>query len=214
MEVFMKNIITIQHTQSIQHTNKMIGSWRDWDLTEHGIEQAQRIGTHLMEDIKEEQYVMYSSDLLRTKHTANIVAGILGIKPIFTDALREFNLGEAIGQSKEWARHNSICPVWPGTIDWPETIDDKPFTDAETKRDVWNRLLVFQNQFMDKENENVIIVSHDGTLSIFFALWLGIDIDMLNTCNLSGKTGGVSFLREDSNKHRIISRLNDLSYIR
>lgn len=95
----MKNIITIQHTQSVQHTNGMIGSWRDWDLTELGIGQAKRIGACLSQEIQNERYVMYSSDLLRAKHTAKIVADFLGIEPIFTDALREFNLGEAVGKS-------------------------------------------------------------------------------------------------------------------
>jgi probable phosphoglycerate mutase len=66
---------------------------------------------------------------------------------------------------------------------------------------------------MASAEENLIIVSHDGTLSIFYALWLGLDIHMLNKCNLSGCTGGVSFMREDWDKNRIISRLNDLSYI-
>ena len=32
----MKNIITIQHTQSVHHTNGMVGSWTDWDLSELG----------------------------------------------------------------------------------------------------------------------------------------------------------------------------------
>lgn len=36
----MKNIITIQHTQSIHHINGMVGSWTDWDLSELGIQQA------------------------------------------------------------------------------------------------------------------------------------------------------------------------------
>ena len=40
----MKQIITIQHTQSIHHTNGMVGSWTDWDLSELGIEQAERKG--------------------------------------------------------------------------------------------------------------------------------------------------------------------------
>lgn len=35
--VVVKNIITIQHTQSIHHTNGMVGSWTDWDITELGI---------------------------------------------------------------------------------------------------------------------------------------------------------------------------------
>ena len=111
----MKNIITIQHTQSEQHVNKMIGSWADWDLTALGIEQAHRIGMRLAEEIAGERYVMYSSDLRRAKHTADIVAEHLGIEPRTAQALREFHLGEAIGHSKEWARNHLQCPVWAGT---------------------------------------------------------------------------------------------------
>ena len=37
----LKNIITIQHLESIHHTNGMIGSWTDWELSEKGIEQAE-----------------------------------------------------------------------------------------------------------------------------------------------------------------------------
>lgn len=210
----MKKIITIQHTQSEQHTNGMIGSWRDWDLTEYGIEQAKRIGEHLSQETKGEQYILYSSDLLRAKHTAEIVAGYLRVKPIITELLREFDLGEAVGQSKEWARENAICPVWPQTIDWAKTVDDRPFKGAESKRDVWNRLLGFYNQIMESEDENIIIVSHDGTLSIFYVLWLGLDIEILNKCSISGKSGGVSFMCEDSDNNHIINCLNDLSYVR
>lgn len=208
----MKRVITIQHTQSAQHMNGMIGSWTNWDLTKLGNLQAKRIGERLSSEIKGVWNTMYSSDLLRAKHTAKIVAGYLGIEPVFTDALREFNLGEAVWKSKEWARNNVACPVWPNTIDWPKSIDDIAFTGAESKREVWNRLLVFYNEVI-AQNDNLIIVSHDGTLSIFFAMWLGLDIEMLNKCNLSGHIGGVSFLSEDSDKNRIIVRLNDLTYI-
>lgn len=40
----MKTLITIQHAQSIHHTNGMIGSWTDWDLSELSVEQAEKIG--------------------------------------------------------------------------------------------------------------------------------------------------------------------------
>ena len=40
----MKTIITIQHTQSVHHTNGMVGSWTDWDLSELGVQQFKRIG--------------------------------------------------------------------------------------------------------------------------------------------------------------------------
>ena len=202
----MKNIITIQHTQSIHHTNGMIGSWTDWDLSEHGIEQAKRIGERLSLEIKNKQYVMYSSDLLRAKHTAEIIAGFLNIKPIFTDLLRERNLGEAVGKSVEWAHKNTIV--------WEKTIDDKPFKGAESRREAWERIMVFYRQIMKSTDENVIIVSHGDTLSIFNAIWLGLDVEMLNKCDLFGKAGGVSFMHENSDGKHIITRLSDLSYIR
>ena len=78
----MKNIITIQHTQSIHHTNGMVGSWTDWDLSELGVEQANKIGEKLAKQLEGKQYVMYASDLLRAKHTGEIVAEYLGITPI------------------------------------------------------------------------------------------------------------------------------------
>jgi Fructose-2,6-bisphosphatase len=202
----MKNIITIQHTQSIHHTNGMIGSWTDWDLSELGIEEAKRIGERLSPEIKDKQYIMYSSDLLRAKHTAEIVATYLNIEPILSGSLRELNLGEAVGKSVEWAHKNTIV--------WMKTIDDKPFNGAESRRDVWSRLLNFYNLIMESTDENIIIVSHGDTLSIFNAIWLGLDVEMLNKCDLFGLAGGISFLHEKDDGKHIIKRLSDMSYIK
>lgn len=75
---------------------------------------------------------MYSSDLLRAKRTSEIVAKHL-IIPIITEELREKNLGIAVGKSVQWLREN---------IEFQEkTVDDKIFHDAESRRDVWNRLM-------------------------------------------------------------------------
>lgn len=43
----MKRVITIQHCQSEQHVNGIMGGWNDWELTELGREQARRIGERL-----------------------------------------------------------------------------------------------------------------------------------------------------------------------
>lgn len=209
----MRTIITIQHTQSVQHLNKMIGSWSDWDLTALGIDQANNIGKRLSSEINANEYILYSSDLTRAKHTAEIVSCHLKMQPIFTEALREFDLGEAVGHSKEWASSNQKSAVFPGTVDWAQSVYERPFENAETKAEVWNRVSSFLSKAMSNSDKNFIIVSHDGTLSILYALWLDLDIERLNRITLSGKTGGVSFLSEDDNGNRIISRLNDMSYI-
>lgn len=209
-----KKIITIQHPQSEQHVNHMIGSWENWNLTGIGIAQAHNIGKHLAAEIGDDKYYIYSSDLLRTKHTAEIVSSYLNTSPIYDNRIREFYLGEAVGQSKEWAKNNLICPVWTDTIDWADTADGQVFRGAETRREVWHRVSQFFDMVIAQSSDNFIIVSHSGTLSILFAVWLGMDMELLDKCTFWGKSGGVSFLSEDNNGHRIISRLSDMSYIK
>lgn len=202
----MKNIITIQHTQSIHHTNGMVGSWTDWDLSEIGIQQAHNIGRNLLNQIKDKNYIMYSSDLLRAKHTAEIVGKYWGITPILATELRERNLGKCVGKSVQWLKDNMECQE--------KSIDDKMFSDAESRRDEWNRLQPFFNEIMNNEHENIIIVSHGDLLSVFNAMWLYMDIEMLTKSDLFGFTGGVSFMLETIDGKRIIKRMSDMSYIK
>ncbi|WP_346917383.1 histidine phosphatase family protein [Clostridium sp.] len=203
----MKIIITIQHTQSVHHTNGMIGSWTDWDLTNIGKEQANNIGIKLKEELsKDSVYVMYSSDLKRAKQTAEIVGKHLNLKPIINEVLRERNLGSAVGKSVQWLRENQIA--------WEKTIDDRCIPDVESRRETWKRLEPFYNDIVSSDDKNIIIVSHGDTLSIFNAMWLGLKPDDLNNCDLFGFAGGVSHFIEDDNGKHIIKRLSDMSYIK
>lgn len=89
----MKKIITVQHTQSVHHTNGMVGSWTDWDLTELGRIQADHIGKKLRDELAGKDVVVYSSDLKRAKQTAEEITKYLGVEPILRQELRERNLG-------------------------------------------------------------------------------------------------------------------------
>lgn len=200
----MKTIITVQHTQSVHHTNGMIGSWTDWDLTDLGTQQAKNIGKNLASIVGNNSFAMYSSDLKRAKQTAEELTKYLHIEPVYTKVLRERNLGEAVGKSKQWAHENTLV--------WEKTVDDKAFNGAESRRDVWNRLLPFVDNIMANENENILIISHGDALSIFNAIWLGLKPEDLNHCDILGSTGGVSFFHEDSDGKRIIRKLSDMSF--
>ncbi|MDF1697662.1 MAG: phosphoglycerate mutase family protein [Saprospiraceae bacterium] len=202
----IKNIITIQHPESIHHTNGMIGSWTDWELTQKGKQQAVNIANNLKSELKGKKYLIYSSSLLRTIQTSEIIGEILDVKIITTDVLKERSLGRAIGKSVKWLREN---------IESEEvTVYDKCFSDAESRSDVWNRLLPFYNKILHDEEENIILISHGDTLSLFNALWLELDIEYLNKINLSGVSGGVSFLYQKESGKKIIKRLSDTSYMK
>ena len=201
----MKTIITIQHTQSVHHTNGMVGSWTDWELSEVGVEQARRIGEKLKSELEDRKFVMYSSDLLRAKQTADNVAEYLGITPILRKELRERNLGKCCGKSVQWLREN--------LEQQEKTIDDRLFSDAESRRDEWNRLKPFFDEIMSNDEENIIIVSHGDLLSVFNTMFLNLGVESINNCELFGLSGGVSYMFENNEGKRFIKKISDMSYI-
>ncbi|MCI9128421.1 MAG: histidine phosphatase family protein [Eubacterium sp.] len=201
----MKTIITIQHTQSMHHTNGMVGSWTDWELSELGMQQANRIGEKLKAELLDKKFVMYSSDLLRAKQTAENIGKHLGISPILRIELRERNLGRCCGKSVQWLRKNLEMQE--------KTIDDRLFSDAESRRDEWNRLKPFFDEVMKSDNENIIIVSHGDLLSVFNTMFLGLNVETINTSEMFGLAGGVSYMFENNEGKRFIKKLSDMSYV-
>ncbi|HCW52391.1 MAG TPA: histidine phosphatase family protein [Clostridium sp.] len=199
----MKRIITIQHTQSIHHTNGMVGSWTDWELTELGKEEAKNIGIRLKEELNGENYIVYSSDLKRASQTAAIVCSYLGVKPIYDTRLREKNLGIACGKSAKWYKENRRVE---------ENCDVKPFDDAESRREAYERIKSFYDMIVNSSDENIIVVSHGGILSLFNLVHLGMKPEDTDYVIIHGRSGGVSFMRiTDDNKH-FMDKMSDMSY--
>ncbi|MFA6730475.1 MAG: histidine phosphatase family protein [Eubacteriales bacterium] len=199
----MKTIITIQHTQAIHHTNGMVGSWTDWSLTDKGKTCAENIGKRLAAELTGKQVKIYCSDLTRTKQTAEPLARFLGLPVEYRKELREINLGKACGKTRDWLRENG-SPI--------KTIDDSSFPDAESGRDVWDRLSSFYGEISPLVHEVTVIVAHGFVLPLWFAVWQKWDISMLCKAEFYGAAGGVSFMKEDEHGKHIIMRLNDMSY--
>ena len=202
----MKRIFTVQHTQSEHHTNGMVGSWTDWNLTELGKQQADQIAAKLKQELAGKEAVLYTSDLKRAKQTADSIADQLQIVPVVKTELRERNLGKCCGKSVQWLRENLECDE--------KTIDDRLFSDAESRRDEWNRLKPFFDQVMAESSENIIIVSHGDLLSVFNAMFLGLGVESLNSCEMFGFAGGVSQMIVRDDGKRIIKQISDMSFVR
>lgn len=209
----MKQLITIQHTQSEHHVNGMVGSWTDWRLTGKGRAQAERIAQRLLPHLAEKRWTLYSSDLLRAQETAAPLAEMLGVTPILRPELRERNLGPAVGKSVQWLREN---------LEMQErTVDDRLFREAESRRDAWKRLAPLFEEIMASEEENIILVSHGDLLSIFNVMFLGLPVEAMNSLDLYGMAGGVSFLHVAEDRadpgtargKRVIRRLSDMSFV-
>ena len=202
----MKTIFTVQHTQSEHHTNGMVGSWTDWNLTELGRQQADRIAVRLKEELAGKEVVLYTSDLKRARQTADSIAKQLQAVPVVRTELRERNLGKCCGKSVQWLRENLECQE--------KTIDDRLFSDAESRRDVWNRLEPFFDHVMEEDSETIIIVSHGDLLSVFNSMFLGLGVESLNSFEMFGFAGGVSRMIVRDDGKRIIKQISDMSFMR
>ena len=192
----MKQIITIQHTQSEQHLNGMIGSWTNWPLTELGHRHAENIGHKLSAELAGQSWKIYSSDLLRARQTVEPLARHMDLDVTYLEQLREHNIGEACGKSKEWAKAHGK-PLF-------DSFDTQPFPGAESWREFWQRVTDLHRKILADEAQNIILVSHGGTLAVWHPIWRG---EAIQQCEF-GPAGGVSFMSTDGTQ-----RLNDLSYI-
>jgi Fructose-2,6-bisphosphatase len=179
----------------------MVGSWTDWELNETGREQAEHIGKNLSAELFGQNYKIFSSDLLRAMQTADPLARYLGVRTEPWQALREHNAGEAVGKSGEWARANSK-PL--------NSFDDRQFNGAESWREFWNRVSGVCHDVLACEAENIVLVSHGVTLSVWQQIWSGLDITEFKYL---GCPGGVSFFQVNNDGTRETLRLNDTKYM-
>ncbi len=146
-----------QNTHQIKDI-KTIYFWPDGDppyaLTELGKSQIQEKSLQLK---SKKIDLIFSSDILRTKQTAEIVGQELGLEPKFDQRLRDTNWGVFQGKSMEqaWAFYNHNM--------------EKKFiiapSEGESWHDVKTRVIGLLKEIEEKYNQkNILIVSHGDPL--------------------------------------------------
>ncbi len=85
------SLYLIRHGESLANHEKRFLGHGDWDLTENGYKQAECAAKYF-EGVKVD--AIYSSDLMRAKHTAEAIAGVKGMAVTTSTRLREIFGGE------------------------------------------------------------------------------------------------------------------------
>jgi isoleucyl-tRNA synthetase len=126
-------------------------------LTPRGKEQVRRAVKKLKDELArrgEKIDLVISSDVLRTKETEKITAGVLtGEKVIVDRKLREINLGELEGSHE--AKYHKLFPTY-------ESKFEKRPGKGESLRDLRARLWEFLRGLEKKyRNKNILLISHE-----------------------------------------------------
>lgn len=196
-----KTIITVQHTESEHHLNGHAGAWGNWSLTENGRHQAYEIGKWLLNEKCDEGFVMYCSDLARAAQTAEEINKTLHLTPVYSELIREVNAGA--GNGKPWDWYNVHKKPSDGY-----DPDYRPFDDADSDRDLWNRLEPFYRQMIGSSDEKILIVSHGCALSFLQAMFMKFKFEDIAGARFKGKSGSISKFTIDQSGRITASYIN------
>ncbi len=203
----MKRIIIVQHCQSEHHVNDLTGGWTDTPLTDLGKEQANLVAKELRQMGLEDFYLI-SSDLKRAYMTAEVIEKEFNVNIITNQELREYNNGDAANKTKDWSnkhkqRTNGIM-----------SIDAPLWKNAETFRELFQRMEKFQKQNLRDLEKDIVIVSHGLAIGYMIMSWLGLEAEKLPDTLLQGKAGGISVLSHSMNNQNTLQVFNSLGHLK
>jgi 2,3-bisphosphoglycerate-dependent phosphoglycerate mutase len=121
MPAALRTVYVVTHPEATHHVDGAVGGWHDSRLTPAGMRAAARIADALRERIPEDADVeLVTSDLRRTRETADAIVDRFGVEPVLDRRLREKSYGEAEGGPKRgWTSVSCLRP--PSGSGWTTT---------------------------------------------------------------------------------------------
>lgn len=203
-------IILIRHGEADHHVQNLTGGWTDSALTEKGRNQLQHLAGLLAREFQgHARPFVAASDLVRAKEGAGFIAHALGDVPVHCyEFLREKNNGRAAGLTVQEARAFYHAPVTG------RELDHVNYDGGETRRSFYQRTIAGAKALLERP-EDIIIVSHKGTIQNILFYWLGLDIEEVACKKISFDIRPASLTVLGVNKwgERAVFVLNDTGYL-
>ena len=189
----MKNILLIRHGQSEWNKLNLFTGFKNIELSEQGIEEANKAGQNFKNlDIKFD--IVYTSELKRAQETAKIILQNLDqwdhlnnkTKIISNINLNERDYGDLTGlNKKETAEKFGEDQVHK----WRRGYSDQP-PNGESLEDVVTRVTKYFEEtikpaFQSDGNDNILIAAHGNSLRALLIVMNIYQPDNINTVELS-----------------------------
>lgn len=146
----MAKLFVFRHAQSTDNAKHIFSGKRNPDLTDQGIREAENIKDQLNNEAVTKAY---TSNLLRAKHTLEIVLQTHpGIVPLIDDRLRERDYGDLTGKNKD-----KVEEEFPRDYPlWHRSYNIAP-PNGESIQDVEKRVMEFIEDLKSNVQENDVI---------------------------------------------------------
>ncbi|MEY2973279.1 MAG: hypothetical protein RI886_1056 [Pseudomonadota bacterium] len=160
----MSYLVLVRHGQSEWNAKNLFTGWKDPDLTELGIKEANKAGTYL-KDLNIKFDVMFTSNLTRAQKTGDIILKVINQTPqiIKNLALNERNYGDLSGLNKDDARKRwgeEQVHIWRRSFDVPPP-------GGESLKNTAERVLPYFDEVIMPEVlkvKNILVAAHGNSL--------------------------------------------------
>jgi len=208
----VKTIYVVTHPEATHHVEGLVGGQFDSDLTATGHIHASRIADVLADRLDEHLPIeVVSSDLLRTRRTAGIVAGRLGVEPVLDPRWREKSYGEAGGRPQSWLDERFV----PVPAVGERMRHDEGVAGAETKWDLAVRIYAATAELVASPAPQQVVVTHGMAATFLLAAWIEMPVEAAGRVAFGFSSGGITTLERDDVFHNhSVRALNEVAHLR
>lgn len=198
-------LILIRHGETHYNRDRRYQGHKDTPLTRKGKKQAKDIALRLSNEPLD---AIYSSDLKRTRYTAEVINRYHSLMINILPQLREIDFGGWEGKT-----HDEIQREWKGLLDeWENEPSKIRIPRGESIKDLAERIRSTIKKIVSNHpDQRVAVITHGGPIRIILidALGLGLD-DWWKTI---ASNGGISIIEYQSKKAKVLLQ-NDTSHLK
>lgn len=177
------------------------------DLSEQGIQQAELLATRLKEVPFD---ALYSSNLIRAIHTAEIVNVHHNLKHEVRESIKEIDFGDWTGLDDD-----KINEIYHDFIkENVKLLEDLPYPGGENGKAVVERALPVIQEIIESGKENVLVITHGGVIRALTAYLLGLDLSKKGLFGAALEhTSITQFVYNKETKTYYLQRFNDYAHL-
>ena len=170
----MRRLLLVRHGETVWNEIRRLQGATDVPLSERGRAQSRALGQALR---GYRVGAAYASSLERAQETAALALGAAGIPVVPLDELRELSLGEWEGCTTEEIRNRDGDPY----LAWVRAPVDCAPPGAEPLDAVCGRIVPVVERIAAAHpgNEDVLVVTHGGIISVYTCHLLGCSFNAL-----------------------------------
>lgn len=207
----MRTVYLVTHPEATHHVDDLVGGQYDSDLTGRGLAAAGQVADEIAVRVAGGGPVeVLSSDLLRTRRTAELIAARLSTQVRLDPRLREKSYGEAGGRPQAWLDERFVPPPRTGE----RMRHDEGIPGAETKWDLAVRAYAAMADIVSSPVTRQVVVTHGMAATFLVAAWIEMPLHAAGRVAFQFTPGGITTLQEDDFFHnRSVHDLNSVNHL-